>query len=116
MTIQEVTTSLQAKEFLILPVKIYKHEPNWIRPLDKDIESVFDKEKNKAFRDGECVRWLLRNDSGLVIGRVAAFIQKKLVSKGNSQPTGGMGFFECIDDWDAALALFDQCKKWLQDK
>ena len=48
MTIQEVTTSLQAKEFLILPVKIYKHEPNWIRPLDKDIESVFDKEKNKA--------------------------------------------------------------------
>ena len=50
MTIQEVTTSLQAKEFLRLPVKLYKHESKWIRPLDKDIESVFDKEKNKTFR------------------------------------------------------------------
>jgi len=116
MTIQEVTTSLQAKEFLILPVKIYKHEPNWIRPLDKDIESVFDKEKNKAFRHGECTRWILMNEKGETIGRVAAFVNKKTVSKGNDQPTGGMGFFECINDEKAAFMLFDRCKQWLQSK
>ena len=116
MTIQEVTTSLQAKEFLILPVKLYKHEPNWIRPLDKDIESVFDKEKNKTFRHGECTRWILINEKNETIGRVAAFVNKKTVSKGNDQPTGGMGFFECINDEKAAFMLFDQCKQWLQSK
>jgi hypothetical protein len=116
MTIQEVNTSLQAKEFLKLPVKLYKNERNWIRPLDKDIESVFDKEKNKTFRHGECVRWILLNQTGETIGRVAAFINKKTVSKGNDQPTGGMGFFECINDKRAAFMLFDQCKEWLQSK
>ncbi|HZB14553.1 MAG TPA: hypothetical protein VE467_16040 [Chryseolinea sp.] len=116
MTIQEVNTSLQAKEFLKLPVRLYKNERNWIRPLDKDIESVFDKEKNKTFRHGECVRWILLNEKGETIGRVAAFINKKTVSKGNDQPTGGMGFFECINDKPAAFMLFDQCKAWLQSK
>jgi hypothetical protein len=114
--ISEVKSKADITEFLLLPVRLYKDSPRWIRPLDKDIESVFDPEKNKAFRDGECTRWLLRNDAGVVIGRVAAFVQKKLVNKGNSQPTGGMGFFECINDWDAAFCLFDQCKKWLQTK
>ncbi|HYI78463.1 MAG TPA: hypothetical protein VEW65_12650 [Chryseolinea sp.] len=116
MTIQKVNTSLQAKEFLKLPVRLYKNERNWIRPLDKDIESVFDKEKNKTFRHGECVRWILLNEKGETIGRVAAFINKKTVSKGNDQPTGGMGFFECINDKQAAFMLFDQCKAWLQSK
>jgi hypothetical protein len=116
MTIKEVTTSLQAKEFLNLPVKLYKNETHWIRPLDKDIESVFDKEKNKTFRHGECTRWILLNETGETIGRVAAFINKKTVNKGNDQPTGGLGFFECIDNKQAAFMLLDQCKTWLQSR
>lgn len=116
MKIQEVRTRQQVKDFLMLPVKLYRNEPHWIRPLDQDIESVFDKEKNKTFRHGECVRWLLLNDTGQVIGRVAAFINNKTVSKGNDQPTGGMGFFECVKDQAAAFMLFDQCRSWLQSK
>jgi len=116
MKIIEVSTSEDAKAFLQLPVKLYKSEPKWIRPLDKDVESVFDPEKNKAFKHGECIRWILKNDSGEVIGRVAAFVNQKTVKKGNDQPTGGMGFFECINDRAAAFKLFDQCKQWLTGK
>jgi hypothetical protein len=114
MRIEEVTTPAQRREFLMLPVQLYKNEKNWIRPLDKDIESVFDPAQNKFLRQGECTRWLLRNDSGEVIGRVAAFVNRKTVKKGNDQPTGGLGFFECIDDQKAAFTLFDQCKAWLE--
>src|SRR4030095_66590 len=114
MKILEVTTALQVKEFLRLPIELYKTEPHWIRPLDKDIESVFDQEKNKTFRHGECVRFLLVNEQNKTIGRVAAFVNKKIALKGNDQPTGGMGFFECINDEKAAFMLFDECKKWLQ--
>ncbi len=113
MKIIEVTTPQQAHDFLMLPVNLYKGEPRWIRPLDKDVESVFDTAKNKAYQQGECIRWLLQNDNGKVIGRVAAFVNKKTVNKGNDQPTGGMGFFECINDKGAAFLLFDQCKNWL---
>ncbi|CAN5196020.1 GNAT family N-acetyltransferase [soil metagenome] len=116
MRIQEVQNSEDIQEFLMLPVRLYKSIPQWIRPLDKDVDSVFDKEKNKAFRHGECTRWLLKNDSGETIGRVAAFVVEKNVHKGNDQPTGGMGFFECINDKAAAYLLFDQCKSWLVER
>lgn len=116
MRIEEVKTDDQKKEFLIMPVKLYQHEKCWIRPLNQDIEAVFNSEKNKYYKQGDCIRWLLRNDSNEVIGRVAAFINKKTVNKGNDQPTGGMGFFECINDQRAAFMLFDACKQWLQER
>lgn len=114
MAIIEVKSPQERREFIQLPVRLYKSVPQWIRPLDKDIEAVFDPERNKSYKDGECCRWILQDDSGRTIGRVAAFILRKTVNKGNDQPTGGMGFFECIYDQPAAFRLFDQCKVWLQ--
>lgn len=116
MKIKEVLTPSDITEFLLLPVKLYKDSPHWIRPLDKDIESVFDKEKNKTFRHGDCIRWILANEQDLIIGRVAAFVNDKNSKKGNDQPTGGMGFFECIENKEAAFLLFDTCKQWLLSK
>lgn len=116
MEIREVKTKEEAKEFLLLPVRLYKGSKHWVRPLDADIEAVFDKEKNKAFRHGECARWILLDKSGTTIGRVAAFVNTKTALKGNAQPTGGMGFFECMEDQAAAYMLFNQCKMWLESK
>ena len=116
MTIKEVINADDQREFLHLPLRLYKDSAQWIRPLDKDIEAVFDPEKNKSFRTGECVRWILKNEKQETIGRVAAFFDNKLTNKGNDQPTGGLGLFECINDQRAAFMLFDQCKQWLQSK
>lgn len=112
----EVKTDHHIREFNRLPVRLYKNQPYWIRPLDADVEAVFDRKKNKLFSHGEIIRWLLLNDAGETIGRVAAFIDQKTVNKGNDQPTGGMGFFECIQGQHAAFMLFNQCKEWLLQK
>ena len=93
MNITEVTTSKHKREFLSLPVRLYKNTPQWIRPLDKDIESVFDKAKNKSFRHGECVRWILTDDKGETIGRVAAFVNEKTVKKEQRPAYWRYGFF-----------------------
>lgn len=116
MTIKEVRSTSDIRKFLTFPVGLYQNNPTWIRPLNQDIESVFDKKKNKTFRHGECIRWILVDDTGKTIGRIAAFVNQKIVNKGNDQPTGGIGFFECINDQAAAFRLFDQCKDWLQSK
>ena len=116
MHIQEVNNPKLARQFITMAIPLYKEYSNWIRPLDQDIDAIFDPAKNKHFRNGECVRWLLIDDKGNTIGRVAAFLNKKIASKGNEQPTGGMGFFECINDKEAAFMLFDQCKTWLQEQ
>ncbi len=113
MVLTEVKSRSEARDFIELPVRLYRDTPQWIRPLDKDIEGVFDPETNKSFRDGECTRWVLRNQNGEAVGRVAAFIYRKTVDRGNEQPTGGMGFFECIRDQTAAFLMFDRCKEWL---
>ncbi|MCS7018262.1 MAG: hypothetical protein NZM34_04035 [Bernardetiaceae bacterium] len=114
--LKEVTTAAHRKAFLMLPVKLYQNNPYWVRPLDADIEKVFDPTKNKFFAHGKCIRWLLENDRGEVVGRVAAFVNNKTIMQDNDQPTGGMGFFECINDQAAAFQLFDTCKNWLQQQ
>ncbi len=115
MKIEEVKSPEQSREFILFPVLLYKQDTLWIRPLDKDVEEIFHSESNKFFRHGECVRWILRNNDNKVIGRVAAFINKK-TAKTFEQPTGGMGFFECIDDYEAAKLLFDACLNWNKSK
>jgi hypothetical protein len=113
MKMQEVKSTADIKAFLVLPTQIYKDDKQWIRPLDKDIEEVFDPAKNKFFKNGECVRWLLKDSNDKVIGRIATFVTPKYK---NEQPTGGIGFFECINDQAAADFMFDHCKQWLQQK
>ena len=114
-TIEEVLNEKQAKEFLVLPVALYKDDKNWVRPLDSDITKVFDKDKNPFFKHGECTRWLLRDESGKCVGRVASFIDED-TCRLDSYTVGGMGFFECINDQEAAFMLFDRCRAWLEER
>jgi len=116
MHLEEVTTPQLALEFIKVNVAFYKNDPNYIRPLDKDINEVFDPKKNKAFRFGEAKRWILKDDSGIPIGRIAAFVNKKYKNKGDEFPVGGIGFFESINDQLAADMLFDVAKHWLMQK
>jgi hypothetical protein len=113
MQIILVTDTSTTRQFLEVPVGIYKNDGNWIRPLDKDINEVFDKNKNKAFRFGEAVRWILKDGNGKLIGRIAAFTNKKYKNKGDDVRVGGIGFFECINDQAAAGLLLDNARHWL---
>jgi len=113
MQIVEVQNKKTAKEFLRLPIRLYKNEPQWIQPMDRDIEGVFNPETNKYFRHGRCARWILKDHNGATVGRLAAFVNDRTAKKNNDQPTGGVGFFECVNDQKAANLLFDTGKKWL---
>lgn len=115
MEIIEVTSPKLARKFLEFPIQLYKSEPRWIRPLDQEIDAVFDPKQNRSYRTGECIRWLLESD-GKVIGRIAAFYDRVNARKGNEQPTGGIGFFECINNKEAAFLLFDTARNWLKQK
>lgn len=111
MNIIEVNSKKDKKDFIQIACSIYKNEKNWIRPLDKDINSVFDPKTNKAFRKGDVRRWILKNNNE-TIGRIAAFYSSK--NDKEKLRVGGCGFFECIDDEEAAKMLFDKAKNWLE--
>ena len=118
MQLIEVTTPQLAKDFIRVNILLNKDNPAYIFPLEKDVYEVFDSKKNKAFRFGEVIRWLLKEDAsagsaGNMVGRIAAFVNKKYKNKGDDGPVGGIGFFECINNQAAADMLFDVAKHWL---
>ncbi|GAO44974.1 hypothetical protein [Flavihumibacter petaseus] len=116
MHLLEVKDSREIRQFLDLPKMIYKNIPEWIQPLDKDIEEVFNTRRNKAFRNGSATRWLLMSEGNICIGRIAAFVNSRYKNKGDSVPVGGVGFFECINDQAAADLLLDTAAAWLREK
>jgi hypothetical protein len=110
--LREVVDKESREEFLNFPSKLYEEDINWIRPLDQDVEKIFDPKQNKFFRTGNAIRWLLIDGAGITVGRMAAFYEKN-TAKAFEQPTGGIGFFDCINNQDAANRLFDAGKQWL---
>lgn len=113
-TLEEVKTKKQKKEFRNMARSIYRGNRNWVQPLDNDIEAVFDPEKNKMFCGGDAIRWIARDGNGEVVGRIAAFYNNAQAAE-EEQPTGGCGFFECIDSQELAGMLFDAARDWLRD-
>ncbi|REC78030.1 hypothetical protein DRF60_10225 [Chryseobacterium elymi] len=111
--VEEVQSDNQKKKFLEFPAQLYRHDKSYIRPRNQDIEEIFDPEKNKSFLDGECARFLFKNKENETVGKVAVFISTLYEQK---QPTGGIGFFDCINDQKTADFIFDHCKNWLQKR
>lgn len=114
-TLHKVETKADVKRFLRVAIDINSHDPNWVQPLDDDIESVFDPRRNELFAQGEAIRWVLNDVNGKAVGRIAAFYNQKSAAK-EAQLTGGCGFFECIDNQQAANTLFDAAREWLRER
>ncbi|MDG5799557.1 GNAT family N-acetyltransferase [Marinilabiliaceae bacterium ANBcel2] len=115
MEILSVKDEKSRRMFLDVVERIYKDDDSYIRPLDVQIEEIFDPSANDYFSHGEAERFVLIDDDGLPAGRVAVFINRKKAWN-YSQPTGGFGFFESIEDKSVAFSLFNRAKEWLSKR
>lgn len=114
MRIIEVDNPAKVKRFLAISAELNRSNPHYIRPLDSEIEAVFHPTKNKHSKHGKIVRWILEDNNNHAIGRIAAFIYSKYKNYGTDYPVGGIGFFDSIDNQDAANLLFNTAKDWLR--
>lgn len=109
-----VNTLKLEKEFLRLPEKLYRNDLNWIPAVREDVAAIFDHSKNPYFKHGNAARWVLFDREGEAVGRIAAFVNfDKMYDEGKR--VGGIGFFECIHNEEAAFMLFDTAIRWLTD-
>lgn len=115
MNLIKVSDRKTRKMFLDTARIIYKNDKTWVCPLDNDINAIFDPLINPYYKHGDAVRWILTNDEKKLIGRIAAFIDYDLANS-YDQPTGGIGFFECTDNKEAAFQLFEVARKWLLER
>ena len=91
---------------------IYARDPHWISPLHQDIEDIFS-DKNAAAATGHYRLWILENDGGKPIGRIAAFADTRRWAE-NAFPTGGVGFFESPNNPEAARLLLQTAEDYLR--
>ena len=112
--LKEVATSSEIKQWLHLDRKIYKDCPYWVCPLDDDIEKIFNPERNHLFEGGEAIRWIVLDDKGEAVGRIAAFYNREQAKV--TENMGCCGFFESIDNQEVANMLFDAAREWLTER
>ena len=103
------------KQFIDFPRWLYRNDPNYVFQFDSDIRKAFDKKHNSYFNHGDARRWIILNENGKCLGRIAAFYDSAKDNTDYYIKSGGCGFFECIDDRQAAFLLFDTARDWLKE-
>ena len=113
ITLLTVTTKKDIKNFYEVPWVIYKNDVNWVPPLWMEFKTFF-KKNNPFWSHAEKQLFLIRKN-GLIVGRIAAIIDYKYIET-IGKKIGFFGFFECIDDFNCAKALFKSAEDWLVSK
>jgi len=110
MYLVPIQTKSQWHCFAACAKLFYKNDNRYVPHLNTDIETIFNSEKNSHYKNGNAAAWILENTAGEIIGRIAAFYSEKQFKTG----IGGIGFFECIDNIEAASLLFSTAENWLK--
>jgi len=112
--VKPVSGRAELNRFIKLPYRIYKDDPLWVAPLLIDVRKAFDPGKHPFYKHSEVQPFLATRD-GAVVGRIAAINNRNHVAF-HEEPVGFFGWFECLDDQDAADALFEAASAWLGER
>lgn len=110
----EVNTKRQLKRFVEFPYELYKGNSYWIPPLRSDEMNTLRKDKNPAFAYCRARYWLIYKD-GKLAGRIAGIINQRAIDVWG-QNYARFGWFDFIDDIEAARCLLKQVENWAQEE
>ncbi|MBR9846442.1 MAG: GTP cyclohydrolase [Algicola sp.] len=109
ITIKEIQSKKDLKQFVKFPFKIYKDSKYWVPPIISQELQTFDKKKNPIFKDAEA-RFFLALKNNEIVGRVAAIINWLEVD-GQNQRKMRFGWFDFIDDTEVSKALLEKVEE-----
>jgi GNAT superfamily N-acetyltransferase len=110
--IRRVESSGDLARFIDLPYRLHRRDLNWVPPFRAEVKKLLDRKHNPFFQHAEADYFLAERD-GEVVGRIAA-IHNFLHNEVHKDAVGFFGFWECINDFQVAAALFDTASAWLK--
>ena len=113
ITIREVRTRSQRRAFVQFPLRLYKDNPCFVPPLYSDEMKLFRKDYH-YYDDAEAVYYLAYRGKK-VVGRISGILQRKSNEKWK-QKRVRFTRFDCLDDQEAADALFSAVEAWAKRK
>jgi len=115
ITVQEIFSKKELKQFVKFPFSLYKNNPNWVPPIINDELAGFDKTKNPAFDSAEA-RFFLAYIDNKIVGRVVAIINLTEINQQNVKKMR-FGWFDFIDNTIVSKALLEKVQEiGLQNK
>ena len=113
ITVEQVQSKRQQKEFLEFPLKLYKGNPFYTPPLYMDEKKIF--RKDYVYNDMcECVYFNAYKD-GQMAGRISGIIQRAANEKTGEKQVR-FTRFDVIEDEMVARALFAALEDWALSK
>jgi hypothetical protein len=112
--VKEVITRKDLKEFIYLPEKVHKNEPQWLPPIYADDWLLFDKNKNKSYKYSDAILLLAIRD-GVTVGRIMGLVNNRYNAIHNEK-NGRFCFMDCINDPEVFHALISAVEKWVREK
>jgi ribosomal protein S18 acetylase RimI-like enzyme/GNAT superfamily N-acetyltransferase len=110
ITIKEVVTRKDLRDFIYLPEKVHRDEPGWLPPIYIDEWKLYDRKKNKSFGYADALLLLAYRDHRPV-GRIMGIINKSYNSITNEQD-GRFSFIESYNDQEVFHALISRIEDW----
>lgn len=110
LIIKPVETLEERKSFLSFPWKVYKDNPYWVPPLFAERVHFTDPEQNPFFEHAEAQLYMaLRGQE--IVGTIAAFTYHRH-NEYHKDNIAFFGYFEVLEDYEAAEALFKTAEEW----
>ena len=108
--VNPVRTARERRQFLTFPWRIYKGDPLWVPPLLPERLKAIDPQRGLFFKDSYAelfIAW----QNGKPAGTIAC-AEDRNTTRARGFGECMVGFFECVDDYAVAEALFDQATAW----
>lgn len=110
LTISIVEDPNELMNFISFPWTVYKDNPYWVPPLISERKEFLDKEKSPFFEHAKGDYFIARRGDK-VVGTIAAFTNE-LYNEFQETNDGFFGFFEVLEDPEAAEALLSTAVEW----
>ncbi len=102
--VRPVISQRERNIFLTFPWRIYRNDPLWVPPILSDRKKVIDPAQGLFFKGGTADLYIAWKD-GQPAGTICCAHEQ-------GQAESIFGFFECIEDYAVAEALFKQEEAW----
>ncbi|MCD4801983.1 MAG: GNAT family N-acetyltransferase [Anaerolineales bacterium] len=114
LIIKSVETTEDRKAFLSFPWTVYKDDPYWVPPIFSERMHFTDPEKNPFFQHSE-VQFYMALRGERIAGTIAVFTNH-LHNEYQSENVAFFGFFEVLEDYEAAELLFKTAEAWAKER
>jgi hypothetical protein len=113
--IEQLELGSRIDDFLDVVGDIYRGDPVFVRVPDDALRDRLHPKKNPFFAHAEGALFCAYRDDGRCVGRVTAQVDRAHLERYRDD-TGFFGFFDTVDDEEAAGALLEGASRWLVGK